>query len=110
MNHVPDYIIFNIELGDEKIPITVEAFVKASKVARHVTVTVAGYDNDPRDLWDIPEVTNFLRNFAIKSKALGANFSCLDQVSKALLLHACGKADVIRNDKGGATFHILGDL
>jgi hypothetical protein len=110
MQKAPDTIVLGIELGKEKLPITVAAFVMATKVAKRVNVTVSGYDNDPRELWEIPEVTDFLRQFTIEAKLAGANFSTLDDISKALLLHACGKAEVMRKHDGGSFFHIFGDF
>jgi hypothetical protein len=107
---VPDHIVFSIALGDEQVPITVEAFVKATLVAKSVYITVAGYDDDPRELWEIPEVSDFLRKFTAKAKLAQANFSALDDISKALLLHACGKAEVMRKHDGGAFFHIFADF
>ena len=52
-----------------------------------VVFHVGGYDEDPRELWEIPEVCDFMRRFCHKTKAHESD--ALDPPSRALLL-ACG--------------------
>ena len=47
----------------------------------------AGYDDDPRELWQIPDVCDFVQRFCAKTKA--HEHSALEPMSKGLLL-ACG--------------------
>jgi hypothetical protein len=52
-----------------------------------VVFHVAGYDDDPRELWQIEEVCDFLRRFCHKTDAHKSD--ALDPASRSLLL-ACG--------------------
>lgn len=52
-----------------------------------VTIHFGGYDDDPRELWDIPEAASFIRRFCEKTKA--HKHPALEPISRALLL-ACG--------------------
>ncbi|MGY2987651.1 hypothetical protein [Bradyrhizobium sp. USDA 4508] len=52
-----------------------------------ITVHFGGYDEDPRELWQIPEAREFIRKFAVKTNA--HKHAALDPTSRAVLL-ACG--------------------
>ncbi|KRR21305.1 hypothetical protein CQ14_06560 [Bradyrhizobium lablabi] len=52
-----------------------------------ITVHFGGYDEDPRELWQIPEAREFIRKFAVKTNA--HKHPALEPTSRALLL-ACG--------------------
>lgn len=52
-----------------------------------VMIHVGGYDQDPRELWQIPEAREFIRKFCEKTKA--HENPAIDPMSRALLL-ACG--------------------
>jgi hypothetical protein len=58
-------------------------------------LSVDGYDDDPRSLWDIPEAAAFVRRFA-KAAGLrdwrGSLFQALDETSRGLLI-ACDAID-----------------
>lgn len=54
---------------------------------RAIIMHVGGYDDDKRELWQIPEVRKFVERFCAKTKA--HEHPALDPTSKALLL-ACG--------------------
>ena len=52
-----------------------------------VMIHVGGYDEDPRELWQIPEVCTFVQKFCAKTKA--HEHPALEPMSKGVLL-ACG--------------------
>lgn len=52
-----------------------------------IVIHVGGYDDDPRELWQIPEVMNFVRKFCEKTRA--HEHPAMDPQSRAVLL-ACG--------------------
>jgi len=57
------------------------------KPSSAVVIHVGGYDDDPRELWQIPEVCAFVRRFCEKTKA--HEDPALDPMSRNLLL-LCG--------------------
>lgn len=52
-----------------------------------ITLHFGGYDDDPRELWQIPEAREFIRKFGVKTNAHKS--PALEPISRALLL-ACG--------------------
>lgn len=52
-----------------------------------IVLHLGGYDDDPRELWQIPEARDFIRRFAEKTKA--HEHPAVDPISRNLLL-ACG--------------------
>lgn len=55
---------------------------------RNIYINVHGYDDDPRQLWDIPEVASYVRKWARK-----ACVRCSDpalHLDSQTLLHLCG--------------------
>jgi hypothetical protein len=57
------------------------------KTSTAVLMHFGGYDDDPRELWEIPEVRDFIRRFCAKTKA--HEHPAVDPTSRNLLL-ACG--------------------
>lgn len=71
------------------------AMVHESYPCAPIMLTVDGYDDDPRSLWDIPEAAQYVRRFAMASGLhnwRGPLFAALDDPSRALLI-ACGAID-----------------
>jgi len=70
-------------------------------IDEHPTVTILlyipGYDDDPRDLWDIPEVVIYVQQFAIAAKIEDAA-TLLPRIGEhgVGLLAACGVPSSIR--------------
>jgi hypothetical protein len=52
-----------------------------------VVMHISGYDDDPRELWQIPEVCDFVRRFCEKTRA--HEHPAIEPMSRSLLL-ACG--------------------
>lgn len=52
-----------------------------------ITFLVSGYDDDPRELWQIHEVREFVQKFCARTDAL--NHPALEPMARTLLL-ACG--------------------
>jgi hypothetical protein len=52
-----------------------------------IVIHVAGYDDDPRELWQIPEVCEYVQKFCAKTKA--HTHKALDPMARNLLF-ACG--------------------
>jgi hypothetical protein len=52
-----------------------------------VTINVAGYDDDPRELWEIEEVRDFVQRFCRKTRA--HEHEAVEPMSKGVLI-ACG--------------------
>ncbi|MGY3615720.1 hypothetical protein [Bradyrhizobium sp. USDA 10063] len=57
------------------------------KPSTAIVLHLGGYDDDPRELWEIPQARDFIRRFAEKTKA--HEHPALDPQSRTLLL-ACG--------------------
>jgi hypothetical protein len=57
------------------------------KPSQIVIIHVAGYDDDPRELWQIDEVRAFVQKFCAKTGA--HSHPAIDPMSRSLLL-ACG--------------------
>lgn len=60
-----------------------------------VMLNIDGYDDDPRSLWDIPEVAAYIRRYAAASGLrdwTGRLFAMLDETSKGLLIE-CNAID-----------------
>jgi len=57
------------------------------KPSTAIIIHLGGYDNDPRELWDIPQAREFIRKFAERTGA--HKHPAIDPTSRALLL-ACG--------------------
>lgn len=57
------------------------------KPSTAIIIHLGGYDEDPRELWDIPQAREFIRKFAEKTGA--HKHPAIDPTSRALLL-ACG--------------------
>ena len=70
-----------------------------------LSFAVSGYDDDPRELWEVPEVLQYLEKWlgAVRQNG-GHGLYRLDQISTALLLLASGKAEVEKTSSGGARF------
>lgn len=54
-----------------------------------IQLTLGGYDDDPRSIWDIPEAAQYVRWFAALSGLAdwhGGLFKALDSASKAVLI------------------------
>lgn len=69
--------------------------VHAAHPNAEITLFIDGYDNDPRELWQIEEVVQYIRRFARASGLhdwKGELFLVLDSVSKGLLI-ACDAID-----------------
>lgn len=67
-----------------------------------VTMHIGGYDDDPRELWEIPEVRDFVTEFCAKTGA--HNHPAVEPISRNWLL-ACGadpdlivRVDMISNE------------
>jgi hypothetical protein len=70
---------FSVKMTDADIRRSVyEAAVITQKMGEGVLVSIDGYDNDPRDLWNIPEVVVF-------AKRLVANGVCSVAVVSTIL-------------------------
>lgn len=58
-----------------------------------IILTIGGYDEDPRELWQIPETREYIRNFC-KLSGLhdwrGELFQALDETTKALIITCKG--------------------
>jgi hypothetical protein len=68
-----------------------------------IMIHVSGYDDDPRELWQIPEVCAFVQKFCARTKA--HEHGALEPASRNLLL-ACGadptlnvRVDMISTDQ-----------
>jgi hypothetical protein len=57
------------------------------KPSTAIMIYVNGYDDDPRELWNIPEVCDFVQRFCVKTRA--HEHPALDPMSRNVLL-ACG--------------------
>ena len=101
--------VVNLHVSDnqEWIQLEAEVFIDIAKINTNpLYYAVAGYDDDPRQLWEIAEVVVFLRAWLAQVKVRGGHgLDRLTQAQKALLLLACGKAKVIKNPAGGSTFY-----
>jgi hypothetical protein len=106
--------IFSLEVNSDPAEIekSADAFVLIGQVNKNpLTYAVGGYDDDPRELWDVPEVLHYLREWcACVKKKGGHGLDRLDDTGKALLLYACGKADIERVEGGGVNFLCHGRL
>lgn len=104
---VYDRIIFNLQINQNFVRIrkAAAAFVAAEQRASVVSLTIDGYDEDPRELWEIPEVTLYLRRWHRLAKQHGAVFTTVDTETRGLLLLALGRAEARPNaDKTFAIF------
>jgi len=85
-----DLVMFSMcgkgEMDATVLADAVAAWRRLAKV-EHIMLHVAGYDDDPRELWQIAEVRDFVRRFCAETQAHQS--PALDPTSKALLL-ACG--------------------
>jgi hypothetical protein len=63
------------------------------KTSTAIMIHVIGYDDDPRELWQIPEVCEFVQKFCAKTKA--HQHKALEPMSRAVLL-ACGADPVFK--------------
>lgn len=62
---------------------------------RPLLISIGGFDDDPRELWDIPEVADYVRRFAMASGLHDwrtRTFDALDEQCKGLLV-MCGAVD-----------------
>jgi hypothetical protein len=60
-----------------------------------ILLTLDGYDDDPRSLWDIPEAADYIRRFARAAKLTNWRsplFRALEEASRGLLI-ACDAID-----------------
>lgn len=67
------------------------AMVHAHYPQALIMLAIRGYDNDPRSLWDIPEVASYIRRFAREAKLTDWRsplFQALEETSRGLLI-AC---------------------
>ena len=74
------------------------------------SIMIGGYDEDPRQLWEIPEVCDYMRRFASIVCAVTRRPITkwnLDHSSLAMMALCCGVGKVLSQDEsGGATVSI----
>jgi len=88
-----------LEVGDSKLDDKMlqdmapgPGLAHAAYPKARILIMIGGFDEDPRSLWDIPEVVDYVQRFA---RAAGLHdwrsslFNALDEETKALLLK-CG--------------------
>lgn len=105
------HFALEVDFDPQKLVESATAFVLVARLSRHpVHFSVAGYDDDPRDLWHIPEVVEYLRKWVRLVQAKGGHgLDRLDDFSKALLLFAVSKAKLERTPTG-EQFVVFGEL
>jgi hypothetical protein len=87
-----DFAVFSLcgkgEMGRKVLAQAVMAWRRLiEKHPRGIIIHVAGYDDDPRELWQIGEVREFVQKFCAKTKA--HEHEALAPDSRAVLL-GCG--------------------
>jgi hypothetical protein len=71
------------------------AMVHAQYPDAPIVLSLSGFDDDPRSLWDIPEAAAYIRAYARAAKLTdwrGPLFQALDETSRGLLV-ACDAID-----------------
>src|ERR1700760_952194 len=66
-----------------------------------ISFCVGGYDDDVRELWEVPEVMRYLREWCKIVKRMGGHgLDRLDEVNRTLLLVASEKGRLIKTKHG----------
>ena len=71
------------------------AMVHARHPGASIELTMDGYDDDPRSLWDIPEAAAYVRRYAKAAKLTdwrSSLFQALEETTKGMLI-ACDAID-----------------
>ena len=90
----PDFIHAEIggrgDLTPEKLAIAAAGISNAAKnyPTPKIMLSIGGYDQDPRDLWEIPEVRAYVRGFVLALD--GRVFARLEYVTRVMLAACCG--------------------
>ena len=112
MKEIYHFILgIEIDFDRQRMDESAEAFVKGAQLAKKsMAYAVSGYDDDPRELWEVPEVMRYLREWyrLVKAKG-GGGLDRLDDQCKAILLLALGKARIVKT-KSGTSFECFGVL
>jgi hypothetical protein len=107
-------IVFSVDVNFDLTEInqSAEAFVRLGQINKNPLIfSVNGYDDDPRELWDIPEVMQYLRLWYEYVKRHGGDgLNRMEETGKAILLYAIGRAKIERKENGGANFICYGHL
>jgi hypothetical protein len=118
MNEPDDIFYAAVEIG-HKNHLTPEVAVKSatgvlSLNARypdtHMAIVIGGYDNDDRELWDIPEAAEFVKLFATLLCVRGRKLDSFNFVDDSLaVLALCTKSGKItQKHEHGYTVEIEG--
>jgi hypothetical protein len=103
--------VLEINFDPVKMAESAAAYIKLTEIQHDsFAIAVWGYDDDPRELWEVPEVLRYLKAWLTLVKQMGGNFDHLtDDIMKALLLLSIGQAKIVKTPQS-TKFGYWGEL